>query len=98
MLSNHAELAHLETTKTGATKRIKSGLGVLKNGVTTHGEQVSPSSTIDNHPEPLEPERMARVLHTNGDLNGFHTPPTPESMESDEPVVIVGMGELFAGL
>ena len=66
--------------------------------VTTHIKQVSPSCLTDDDPELLHPERMPQALGRNGEVNGFHTPQTPESLESDDPVVIVGMGEQSSSL
>ena len=93
ILSDYAEPAHHVATKNGVTKHIKSSLDASKNGVTTHIKQVAPSPSTDDDQELLHPERVAQALHRNGELSGFLTPRTPDLMESDDPVVIVGMGE-----
>ena len=54
---------------------------------------VSPSpSTDDDHDLP-KLERIPQTVRMNGLANGFHTPDTIDSLDSDDPVVIVGMGK-----
>lgn len=65
----------------------------LKKIETVVVKSVSPSpSTEDDHDLP-KLERMPQTVRTNGQVNGFRTPETIDSLDSDDPVVIVGMGE-----
>ena len=50
----------------------------------------SPSASDDNDLPKLE--RMPQNGRANGLLNGFRTPDSMELLDSDDPVVIVGMG------
>ena len=55
---------------------------------------VSPSpSTDDDHDHLPKLERMPQTVKMNGLVNGFRTPETIDSLDSDDPVVIVGMGK-----
>ena len=82
ILSDHAEAAIFKAVKNGITTHIKSNIEAAKNGVTATTTELN------------QPEDIVQEFHASGELNGFHTPETPESMESDDPVVIVGMGAL----
>ncbi len=65
----------------------------LKQIGTVAVEAVSPSpSTDDDHDLP-KLERMPQTVRMSGQVNGFRTPETIDSLDSDDPVVIVGMGE-----
>ena len=57
--------------------------------ITTHIKEKAPSILTGEDPDALHPDLQ---FHKHGEVNGFNTPSTPESVGEDDPVVIVGMG------
>lgn len=57
--------------------------------ITTHIKQVSPSVLTEEDPDALHPDL---TFHKHSEVSGFNTPPTPESVGEDDPVVVVGIG------
>ena len=65
----------------------------LKQTETVVVNTISPSpSTSDNNDLP-KLERMPQTVRANGLVNGCRTPDSIDFLDSDDPVVIVGMGK-----
>lgn len=54
---------------------------------------VSPSPSTDDENDLPKLERTPQIATMNGLANGVRTPDTIDSLDSEDPVVIVGMGE-----
>ena len=68
---------------------------IEKIGLVSYAKLSSPPSSDEESDVP-KTERMPSTVRTNGYANGVRTPETMESLdEGDDPVVIVGMGELL---